>query len=518
VTAVPDLTLDTKLELLRGLTVGSRVAEDEAEELGRYFVETDQWRRILAGQVDVIFGQKGAGKSAIYTSLVARRDELVERDILVIPGENPRGAAAFADLVSEPPTSEREFIAIWKFYVLSLLATVLEEEALDTEAAERVIATLRDAGLAPEGLQLNGVVRRVRDYVWRLLNAQSVEPTMGIDPATGLPNSFSTKITLGEPNASERAAGFISVDELIRTTAGEFSKVGRTVWVVFDRLDVAFADNVELEANALRALFKVYLDLLAIEAIRLKIFLRTDIWQAITRQGFREASHVTRVVTIEWTNSSLLNVIVHRLLQNEPLVGWYQVDRDAVLRDAGAQRGFFDRLVPDKIDSGQNPKTFEWMIGRVKDGAKVAAPRELIHLLSQARDMQVQALERGESQPENGMLFTRQAFRDALPEVSRVRLVQTLYAEYPNLRQPLEALNREKTAHSPATLAPIWGCNEAKARQLAEELVDIGFFERRGSKQDPVYWVPFLYRPALELVQGSAFAGGSDEDEADPLA
>jgi hypothetical protein len=34
--------------------------------------------------------------------------------------------------------------------------------------------------------------------------------------------------------------------------------------------------------------------------------------------------------------------------------------------------------------------------------------------------------------------------------------------------------------------------------------VDIGFFELRGTKQEPVYWVPFLYRDALNLVQGEA--------------
>jgi hypothetical protein len=33
---------------------------------------------------------------------------------------------------------------------------------------------------------------------------------------------------------------------------------------------------------------------------------------------------------------------------------------------------------------------------------------------------------------------------------------------------------------------------------------DVGFFERRGTAGDPDYWVPFLYRDALGLVQGEA--------------
>jgi len=34
--------------------------------------------------------------------------------------------------------------------------------------------------------------------------------------------------------------------------------------------------------------------------------------------------------------------------------------------------------------------------------------------------------------------------------------------------------------------------------------VEIGYFERRGNRQDSTYWVPFMYRPVLKMVQGSA--------------
>jgi len=36
------------------------------------------------------------------------------------------------------------------------------------------------------------------------------------------------------------------------------------------------------------------------------------------------------------------------------------------------------------------------------------------------------------------------------------------------------------------------------------KLAAIGFLEVRGSKQEPSFWVAFLYRDALDLVQGSA--------------
>lgn len=501
-----------KADLLRRLSIGSRVAEDEVEQLSRYFVETDQWRRIFAGEVDVVFGAKGAGKSAIYTSLVNRSEELFDRRIVLIAGENPRGTPAFADIVADPPTSEPEFVAIWKFYVLGLLDQVFQEWGINSDEVRKVRTELVSAGIAAAPGGLRGLVRRVREYVGQLLKPEDIEAGIKLD-AAGNPAGITTKITLREPSAEERTQGFVSVDELLGTCASVFENERFAVWLVFDRLDVAFAESRQLEANALRALFKVYLDLLAEEAVRLKIFLRSDIWRAVTEGGFREASHVTRELTIEWPEASLLNLVVRRLLQNDFLVEAYGVNTEEVLRDVTAQRNFFNRLVPDQIDSGRNPKTFEWMLGRVADGSRKAAPRELIHLLDQTRKVQLEMLERGEPEPEGDILFSRQAFRDALPEVSRVRLEKTVFAEYPALRDRVSVLQGEKTNQSLRSLASIWNVDEEVSRAIGEELVEIGFFERRGDKANPAYWVPFLYRPALGLVQGSAEPGMPGQDD-----
>lgn len=85
-------------------------------------------------------------------------------------------------------------------------------------------------------------------------------------------------------------------------------------------------------------------------------------------------------------------------------------------------------------------------------------------------------------------------------------LEQTLYAEYPELKPYLLKLEREKTNQTPQSLAEIWGVDGVQAVAIADQLVDVGFFQRRGPKDQPMYWVPFLYRPALALIQGSADA------------
>ena len=85
----------------------------------------------------------------------------------------------------------------------------------------------------------------------------------------------------------------MSVDSLLAVADEVLELNNLSAWVVFDRLDVAFSESHDLEANALRALFKCYLDLLSYPNIALKIFLRNDIWTKIVDGGFREASPST---------------------------------------------------------------------------------------------------------------------------------------------------------------------------------------------------------------------------------
>jgi hypothetical protein len=416
-----------------------------------------------------------------------------------------------------------EFVGLWKFYTLSLLGGVLVDYELGSDQANRVLTALREASLVPAArAPLRGLIKSALDYVRVLLRPpESVETGVSFDPATGSPTGVTAKITLGEPSAVDKRSGYVSVDELLKLADEALELAGYRVWILFDRLDVAFAESRELESNALRALFKVYLDLLASSQVSLKVFLRTDIWKSITAGGFREASHITRTMTISWNEASLLNLVVRRLLQNDLLREMYAVGVGEVLADASEQRRFFERLVPEQVDLGRNPKTFPWLIGRVQDGTKNVAPRELIHLLTQARDLQLLMLERGEQEPPDEIILSRHALREALPDVSKVRLEQTIYAEYPEVKDHLEALRREKTTQTIESLAEIWAVSPDEAQSIASRLVEIGFFERRGDKDHPSYWVPFLYRPALEMSQGrlsrvtTPFSSSSDRSFAD---
>jgi hypothetical protein len=496
-----------RIDLLKQMSFGVQVAEDEVNEIASYFVETNQWAKVAKGDIDIIRGEKGAGKSAIYALLMTKTDSFFDQGILLVAAENPRGATVFKDLVADPPTTENEFIALWKLYALAIIAQQLRDYDVRGAKADKIYSALEGAKLLEKEFSLRGLLRSVHDYARRISAAEQIEGGLTIDPATQMPTGITGKIVLKEPSSDLKANGFTSVDNLFSTLNEVLEEQKLRVWVLLDRLDVAFVENHELEANALRALVRAYADIRNLGHISLKIFLREDIWKRITEQGLREASHLIRYVILDWPQPALLNLIMRRLLNNDALVKEFRIDVAAVLQDSSAQEALFYRFFPKQVEQGpQKAPTFKWLVTRCADGTGKTAPREIIHLLNCILDQEIRRLENGGPAMANDQLFDRSVFKTALPTVSGARLNQYLYAEYPSERPFISKLEGQKAEQTPDSLADLWSLPRDVAIARAKELVELGFFEERGTREEPTYWVPFLYRDALNLVQGKADA------------
>jgi hypothetical protein len=48
-----------RIDLLKQMSFGVQVAEDEVNEIASYFVETNQWHKVAKGDIDIIRGGKG---------------------------------------------------------------------------------------------------------------------------------------------------------------------------------------------------------------------------------------------------------------------------------------------------------------------------------------------------------------------------------------------------------------------------------------------------------------------------
>lgn len=451
-----------------------------------------------------MYGSKGAGKSALYSLLRKRSDDLRRSNIIVATAENPTGQTVFRSLEVDPPPTELEFKLVWKLYSLIVVLDALHSSSIGNSGIREARQIVADAGLQVDQTQLSKAFTAVRRLVKRVMRGpESVESSVAHEISGAV--KFTTKLNLlAADNDPETLME--SVDDVLRLVDTSLIEAGRTVWLLYDRLDVAFSQGTVLEKNALRALFRAYSDMFDLTSIRLKIFVRSDIWRRLAEGGFSEASHLKRRITVDWDEKSLKNLVIRRLVSNDLLCTFLDVSRDKVLSSETLQEQVLSRVFPDQVEIGPNkPKTFGWILRRTADGTGNNAPREIIQLLDSLRKKQIARLEQGGAQPESEVLFDRTLFKPALADVSTERYEQTFLAEFPQFKVRTEALRGRRAEHNPETLGELWGLSNDEAGRLAEKLFLVGFFERRGQRPDFSYRVPFVYWPTLEIVQGRAF-------------
>ncbi len=105
---------------LMQLTLGASSAENEFQELGSYYIETDEFRRASRSEVQVVLGRKGSGKTALFFQL---RDRLRRDKSNVILDLKPEGfqLIKFKDQILdylEKGTREHTITAFWEYLVL----------------------------------------------------------------------------------------------------------------------------------------------------------------------------------------------------------------------------------------------------------------------------------------------------------------------------------------------------------------------------------------------------------------
>ncbi len=126
--------------LLAQLILGSSAAENEFQELGLYYLETDEFRRALRGEVRIVLGRKGAGKTALFFQL---RDRIRQDKKNIVLDLKPEGfqLLKFKEQVLdylEEGTREHTITAFWEYLLLleichKLLQTDKERHLRDHE-------------------------------------------------------------------------------------------------------------------------------------------------------------------------------------------------------------------------------------------------------------------------------------------------------------------------------------------------------------------------------------------------
>jgi hypothetical protein len=296
----PPVRLSTRLQALR---MGDPTAENEMTTLSSYYLPIDQYKRAMQGDVNLVVGRKGSGKTALFIQL---RDRVRSDKRNIVVDLKPEGYQLLKlkeDILAYLSEGSRQHLvtAFWEYLLLLEVAYKLLEKDRNTYKHNHLITqpyldleeTYRTQEFSAEG-----------DFSERLL-------------------SLSRRIA-GEYQAKYGTTHLqrLTTDELtqllylhdirsLRLRLSRYLEQKQSVWILFDNLDKGWSTQGvdDIDALVLRCLINAGR---AIErdmrregrVFHCVVFVRNDVYEHLMR-GSSDYGKEMRAV-LDWTDRDLL--------------------------------------------------------------------------------------------------------------------------------------------------------------------------------------------------------------------
>lgn len=343
--------------------LGESAAENEFRDLGKYYVPVAQFSQVLNGEVQVVTGRKGSGKSALFFQL---RDKIRKEKKNIVIDLNPEGyqLRKFKSLVIdrlEKGTMEHTVSAFWEYLLLlEICYKILEKD----RGRSQYDHTIQDAYFELRKLYKDDDLIQEGDFAERLLLltatiVERLEET--VDGETGLLISRAGVTELLYSHDIKK----------LKVAVSEYLQIKGDLWILFDNLDKGWsADGVaEEDLLMLRCLLEALRktqnqfrkkDIVA----RGVVFVRNDVYDQLVSTTSDRGK--TSRVAMEWDDPDILRELIRKRL---------------VSKSSNVETGFDDiwrKFVVSHLHDGV--ETSEFVISR-----SLYRPRCLLDLLTHAK-------------------------------------------------------------------------------------------------------------------------------------
>ncbi|MCK4392219.1 hypothetical protein KAX17_04885 [Candidatus Bipolaricaulota bacterium] len=502
--------------ILMQVDLGSSIAEqDNLLENAR--VETSAFTDLLYDKVDLIPGTKGSGKSALYRIFVDFLAEslLESRKVVIAHGVQRSGDQVFRVFNDRfKQMNEQDFINFWCIYFISLAHEhfvkneAYQEYLKDCNEEVRAFRQACYAAGIPE-FEHPKNLRAVLE--WAIEVVKHWKPALKYRPP-GQAGEFEVDLFGNKPEMRALIHADKEKTELPRYASNVHAKLQDllrksqlSLWLMIDRLDEIFQRRSPLETRALRGLLRT-LRIFQSSSIRVKIFLRDDILSQVVSngKGFTALTHITarQADTLRWSEDQILSMIVNRLFSsaNHVLTEYLEINIERLAASQAYREEAFYQVFPTKVHPGVNQsKTLRWIYNHTQDANGVVTPRDVIDLLTKAKQHQQDQFMSNPSGFSESVIDPP-SIKYGLEQLSRRKVETYIQAEFPQLWKSAKKFKGGKTEYTREALRRLFG-NDWE--NTAKDLISIGVLktaERKGKIKS--YKIPFLYKEGLGLTQG----------------
>ena len=300
--------VDEPKDFLARLSLGSSIAENEMRELAHYYIYTDEYQRTEKGEIQLVVGRKGAGKTALFSRL---RDRLRRQQQRIVLDLQPEGfqLLKFKEHVlslMEQGTKEHTVAAFWEYVLLLEVAyKILEKDRIPHTRNHELYAPYRELETLykrPEYTASGDFAERMQWLIEGLENRFCQQPAEG-----------SESVTFTRADVTE----FLYTHDIrkLQSKVFEYLKLKAGLWVLVDNLDKGWPPSGLTPDDLLliRALIDASNNLrqqlakLDVESNSV-VFLRNDVSELL--MDFTPDRGKLSSVKVNWTDPELLRELL----------------------------------------------------------------------------------------------------------------------------------------------------------------------------------------------------------------
>lgn len=295
---------------LQQLSLGASAAENEFRTLEAYFVETSEFVRTSRGEVTVVSGRKGSGKTAIFFMV---RDAIrVKKNTQVtdLKPESHQLSLFRQELLKlvDLGVFDHTLAAFWYFVFLSEMLFTIKREYVHRsqfdmkalQALSEIDLVLNEFGILDSG-DFTARINRLSKFVLMEINSAKTQKG-GLNPE---------RIT----NIVFRG-GIVRIKQLIV----QYSDPKTTLFLLFDNIDKGWPTNgveefdIRMTRLMVESLDKLKRDLDAADRqFSSVVFLRNDIYELLVEQTPDRGK--AGQIRIDWNDRAKLRMVIYKRLQ-----------------------------------------------------------------------------------------------------------------------------------------------------------------------------------------------------------
>jgi hypothetical protein len=296
---------------LQSLSLGASAAENEFRSLEGYFVETSEYVRTLRGEVTVVSGRKGSGKTAIFFMV---RDAIRNRkntQVTDLKPESHQLSLFRQELLKlvDLGVFDHTIAAFWYFVFLSeMLFTIKRGLEHRTQydrnlwkSLEEIEETLAEFGITDSG-DFTARINRLSKYVTQEINRAK---SHGASLQPGILTNIVFK------------GGINRIKQLIVQNSDPKTKI----LLLFDNIDKGWPTKgvEEFDVRMIRimteTLDKIKRDMDAVERdLTSVVFLRNDIYELLVEQTPDRGK--AGQIRMDWNDTEKLRQVIYRRLES----------------------------------------------------------------------------------------------------------------------------------------------------------------------------------------------------------